>query len=357
MKKSLLLILLLLAAIALVACGGTAAGNQAEPATDTAEDTVAATPDPAESADTLAELQETVNGAEPVDALNEDYSGALPVRSQLALGTIQLEDTDRAVKTEQAEALLTLWRTLQTLENSGTAADVEISAVVNQIQATMTPEQLGGIAALRLTENSLDDLSFGLNQNEDGGFGGFGGFFDGALPDIGGNAPSGDVIVAPPGGGGAPLGGGGGAPGGGFGGDALGGDFDPSIIETRQAEMAENPGAMLEQMAVNLVIRALQLKTGEFEMGGMRPGGGAFQALMTVLAETTGLDTAAVQEELAAGATPADFLSAHDADSDAARARLIEALDALDLGEDIDTAALADELLVSTMPMRPGGQP
>ena len=62
-----------------------------------------------------------------------------------------------------------------------------------------------------------------------------------------------------------------------------------------------------------------------------------------------------MQEELAAGTTPADFLSAHDADPDAARARLIEALDALDLGEDTDTAALADELLVSTMPMRPGG--
>ena len=68
---------------------------------------------------------------------------------------------------------------------------MEISAVVNQIQGTMTPEQLGSIAALRLTEDSLDDLSFGLNQNEVGGFGGFGGFIEGAPPDIGGNAPSG----------------------------------------------------------------------------------------------------------------------------------------------------------------------
>lgn len=367
MKKLLHLNFLLLALAPLVACGGRAAGNQTEPAANLADatpDPAAATQDANDTADALAELQATINGADPVDALNEDYSDALPVRSQLALGTIKLENTDRAVTTEQAGTLLTLWQTLQTLENSGTAAEVEINAVLNQLQATMTPEQLGGIAALRLTEDSLADLSFGLNQNEEGGFGGF---FNGAPPDFGGDPPAGEVFVAPPAGGfqgGGPAGGGqpgggfrggDGAPGGGLGGDALGDDFDPSIIETRQAELAENPGAMLEQMAVNLVIRTLQRKTGEFELGGFGPGGGAFQALMTVLTESTGLDAATVQEEIAAGMSPADFLSAHDADPDAARAKLIQALDALDLGEDTDTAALADELLAGSMSLRPGG--
>lgn len=340
MKKLLLLLLLL----ALAACGGAA-----EQAADTAAD-AATTPNPAAAtaagaANALAELQALVAAAGPVDALSADYSGALSVRSQLALGTVQLAGTDRAVTAEQAATLLPLWQALQALENSGTAADVEIEAVINQIQATMTPEQLGGIAAMRLSEDSLDDLSFFNNENQDGGFGGFGpGNFDGGAPPDFAERPQGGAAGGGPGGG-AGGGPGGGAPviiqGGGPGGD-LGGDFDPAAMATRMAELADDPAAMAEQMAVGLVIRSLQRATGDFPLGG--PNGGAYQALLTVLAEATGLDGTAVRDELSAGATPAELLSAHAADPAAARAALVEALGALDLGA-ADPETMADQLL------------
>ena len=354
-------ILLLLLILTLAACSGAAGGTAAEPAAETNDTTAAATPDPdaatetaADVAGALAELQALVTAADPVDALSADYSGALSVRTQLALGTVQLDSTDRAVTAEQAETLLPLWQVLQSLENSGTAADVEIEAVINQIQAAMTPEQLGGIAAMKLSEDSLDDLSFFNNAEDGGGFGGFApGNFDGAPPDMG-ERPQGGAT----GGGSAPpTGGGGFAPGGGGGipdGGELGGEIDPSAMATRMAELADDPAAMAEQMAVGLVIRSLQRATGDFQMGG--PGGGSYQALLTVLAEATGLDEAAVRDELSAGTTPTDFLGAREADADAARAALIEALTALELADGTDVEALADELLAGTMTMGPRGE-
>jgi len=359
MKKQLLLLLILL--LSLAACGG-AAGDTAEPAAQTAAD-AAATPDSAsatqtaaDAASNLAELQALVAAADPVDALSADYSGALSVRTQLALGTVQLDSTDRAVTAAQAETLLPLWQALQTLENSGTAADVEINAVVNQIQATMTREQLGGIAAMKLSEGSLDDLSFFNNNEEDGGFGGFmPGNFDGAPPNMA-ERPQGGGTGGPAGGGGAPPDGGGPGGGGGaiVGGGELGGEMDPSAMATSMAELADDPAALAEQMAIGLVIRSLQRATGDFQMGG--PGGGSYPALLAVLADATGVDEAAVRVELSAGTTPADFLSAHDADAAAARAALVEALGRLELEDGTDVETLADELLAGTITMAPGGR-
>ena len=45
--------------------------------------------------------------------LDTSYPDALDVRSQLALGTIQLEEAENGVTPEQATALLPLWQALQ----------------------------------------------------------------------------------------------------------------------------------------------------------------------------------------------------------------------------------------------------
>ena len=86
--------------------------------------------------------------------LDASYPGALSVGSQLALGTIQLEETENSVTPEQATALLPLWQALQ----GGVTAQAEVDAVLKQIEGTMTPEQLEAIAAKQLTQDDLRGL-------------------------------------------------------------------------------------------------------------------------------------------------------------------------------------------------------
>jgi LysM repeat protein len=82
-------------------------------------------------------------------ALDVSYEDALDARSQLALGTLQLERTSNAVTGAEAAALLPLWRVLASGELQG---DGETHAVLKQIEATMTADQVSAIARLRLTQ-------------------------------------------------------------------------------------------------------------------------------------------------------------------------------------------------------------
>jgi len=84
-----------------------------------------------------------------------DNSTALSEEMELLIGTFKLEDTDLAVNSEQAAQLLPLWQVLQSLETSDTAASEEIAAVVNQIEATMTSQQMDAITAMKLTQQDV----------------------------------------------------------------------------------------------------------------------------------------------------------------------------------------------------------
>ena len=81
--------LLALTAIVLVGCGG----GEAAPA----------------EAPAVAPADEGGGGASTSVVPDTSYPDALDVRSQLALGTMQLEGTGNAVTAEQAQALLPLW--------------------------------------------------------------------------------------------------------------------------------------------------------------------------------------------------------------------------------------------------------
>jgi len=107
-----------------------------------------------------------VTGAAP--ALDEDYPDALPVRNQLLVGTLLLEETPRAVTVEQAQELLPLWQMFRALQQGGTASQVEIEAVLDQIQAAMTPEQLAAIKEMRLTQDEVRAMSQELGLSAGG---------------------------------------------------------------------------------------------------------------------------------------------------------------------------------------------
>ncbi len=159
--------------------------------------------------------------------LNADYENALPVESQLILGTLLLEDTDLAVTAEQAAQLLPMWQLIKELNTSGTAATQEKGGLIDQIEETMTAEQIQAIAEKKLTQKDLfaymqeagmggmPQMSGTPAASGDGGNafpGGMGGEGGGFV--IEGNGPGGGM---PPGDGGMPAGGGG-MPGGGMGG-------------------------------------------------------------------------------------------------------------------------------------------
>jgi hypothetical protein len=88
---------------------------------------------------------------------------------QLVLGTMRLEEAGNAVTAEQAKSLLPLWQSLQ----GGVTAQAEVSAVLKQIESTMTHDQLAAIAAMRLTQEDLQ--SWMQEQGMGGGFPGPGG--------------------------------------------------------------------------------------------------------------------------------------------------------------------------------------
>ena len=83
--------------------------------------------------------------------LPTDYEGALPVRNQLALGTMELNQTALAVTPEQAQTLIPLWQALRGTQQSGGEASAEVNALLTQIESTLTPEQLKAIADMQLT--------------------------------------------------------------------------------------------------------------------------------------------------------------------------------------------------------------
>jgi hypothetical protein len=84
--------------------------------------------------------------------LHTSYSNSLDTGSQLALGTMLLEEMANTVTPQQAAGLLPLWQDVQGKILQG---DVEVSAVVVQVAGEMTPDQIRAIAAMQLTQDDL----------------------------------------------------------------------------------------------------------------------------------------------------------------------------------------------------------
>jgi hypothetical protein len=103
----------------------------------------------------------TSSGASP----QTQDSPSLPLATRLAIGTLKLEETDQAVTAEQAAGLLTLWQAYQALSNSDTTATVELDAVIKQIQAAMTPEQIQAIDDMQLTRQSMGEVLQSLGMD------------------------------------------------------------------------------------------------------------------------------------------------------------------------------------------------
>lgn len=151
---------------------------------------------------TLAACSSSSSAAIPTGSTQAD-SGLLTV-TQLALGTLKLEDTEYAITSEQANELLPMWQIYKELITSDTAAQEEVDALIDQIQETMTPEQTQMISDMQLTQQDVLTAMQGstvvtnVSQSSSS-----------VTSSTGGGIPAG----GPPDGGGVPLDIGGGMPG------------------------------------------------------------------------------------------------------------------------------------------------
>lgn len=193
--------------------------------------------------------------------------------NMLLVGTLKLEGTDQAVTSDEAVKILPLWQAYRSLSNSQTASEVEVEALLNQIQSTMTTEQVDAIKAMNLT--STDMMS--LMQSMGGGMGPQGtpnpqstpgvNFPSGSFPS--GNPPSGSTSGStgnpPSGSSGGPSGGfiTGGGPGGDAGsaaglggGPVLQGTQDPSMQATAQAKFTTQAN-QVNSILLNVLITKL----------------------------------------------------------------------------------------------------
>jgi hypothetical protein len=189
------------------------------------------------------------------DAVNTEMSLA----SKLATGSFKLEGTANAITPEQASELILLWQVYAQLSTSDTVAQEEITALAEQIQETMTEDQITAIHAMNLTPQDI----FTTMQEQGIQFVGNG---QGGAPEAESNGEfpalpgGGDTFFIGPGpGGGASPGGG---PGGGFGDQNL----SPDQIATAQAARAENGGGFRFNSApaplIEALVKLLQEKTG-----------------------------------------------------------------------------------------------
>lgn len=186
-------------------------------------------------------------------ASSTQESATLPTVMQLIVGTLKLDGTEQAVTSDQAKNLLVMWQVYQDLASSDTAAQEEIDGLVDQIQETMTAEQMKSISAMNLTQQDvmtlMQEQNIGMAQSQQSNSETFS-----FSPDAGGG----------PGGGSPPDGGmAGGPPDGGMGGDmgAVGGAGpNTNTDQTQSSGAGSSPGgtAGASTALVDALIQYLQ---------------------------------------------------------------------------------------------------
>ena len=92
------------------------------------------------------------------------------------MGTFNLDGSSNEVSADEAVALLLLWKAVRSLGSSDTIATEEMNALYDQIQETMTSDQVAAIDETQLTRESMTEISQKLGIELFGNGGRFGTF-------------------------------------------------------------------------------------------------------------------------------------------------------------------------------------
>jgi hypothetical protein len=208
---------------------------------------------------TLTACGAASSGTQPASA---PQNGSLPIQMQILIGTFKLEGTDQAITSQQAAELLPLWQVYKDLSSSDTAALEEIDGLIQQIQDSMTSDQMKAITDMNLTRQDM------FTVMQDQGIAQAGGQGNGSRTNSqngnGGGFTPPDGFVPPDGG---PPGGFGGGEPGGFPGGGGGGQgnqtFSPEQVATAQAAREQGGGFnRLPPGLIDALIQFLEMKAG-----------------------------------------------------------------------------------------------
>jgi hypothetical protein len=87
---------------------------------------------------------------------------SLTLQNKLGLGILKLEGTSLAVTAGQANTLLPLWKAVKSLSSSNLTSAAEMTALYQQIEDSLTSDQVQSIKKLSLTQSELNNL---IQQN------------------------------------------------------------------------------------------------------------------------------------------------------------------------------------------------
>ncbi len=197
-------------------------------------------------------------GSQPANTeVTEPFAdeNALPAETLLMLGIVKLDETAQAVDADQASELLPLWKALRSLGEIETASQIEVDAVISQIQDTMTAEQMETITAMELSQENFAEVAEILGIET-----GFGGRSGNMTPEMQATAQAVRESGEAPSGGQSP---GGGLPGmGGGKGRAGGEELSPEARETAIAERggARGAGSGINPVFLDALIEFLENK-------------------------------------------------------------------------------------------------
>ncbi len=180
----------------------------------------------------------------------------MPVQQKLAIGILKLEGTPQAITAQQAQQMLPLWKALKALSTSNNTSQTEITALYQQIQGVLTPDQVQAIQKLTWTQSDMRAMmqQYGIQFGQ--GFGA-----NGTLdPSV--RATRVAQFQAQGGGGGAGGGGGGFGGGGGNFGGGNGANGQNRAQRTPAPGQARRGFGGMNIIFVNPVIKLLQTKAG-----------------------------------------------------------------------------------------------
>ena len=117
------------------------------------------------------------SGSNPSDQTNNGNTARpISIEAKLAVGTLDLEDTDEAVTAAEAKVLLPLWQQVKTLGADPNSSASDLSSVTTQIQQAMTADQTKAIDDMNLTatdvQSEMEELGIPTPQSGGNNFSG-----------------------------------------------------------------------------------------------------------------------------------------------------------------------------------------
>lgn len=149
-----LFIITTLLTLLLTACGAAAPTEPAVSAQDATAIAQLVSTQLAQQTESAPTQAPSIQTGAAASALNTKYTDAVSVAEQLLTGTFMLADTNLSLTGEQTAQLIPLWTSLkEAVQNS--AAQEQTDAILQQIESTLTAEQVKAIVDFRITRQSM----------------------------------------------------------------------------------------------------------------------------------------------------------------------------------------------------------